>query len=794
MSDAEQTDPAAPLPPAGMLAEQLSTQALHIRFVGRRREMDGALAHLLSKNGDANGRILVVHGDSGTGKTFFSRHLVRELGVRLPDALYLYIDIANDEYQSSRTIIALLKMALVPGPMSAASVISVPEALTLEQHRRQVRKRGVGRGFLKGIARGIGAFLGIGSAVGAALDEVGGNAAQLEDELVAYLSWAAKKQPVFIAIDNLQFLNLDVRLTIESILQRVGRNVRMVVVDRTVEGVSELDPPIRCFADNCLEIGLANLTEEETRWLVMAAVSGEEVDTERLADDIYTKTAGLAKDVEYCLRQYVLELGEGARAGAIEGLLSTIDRLPVIHRQFLVIATLLDGGVKKAIAEGTVARLTALRESNLSEVVDDLVARDYLRVNSESGDRLRPGHERIATAIRDLADDELHEEVRRSLIEELASALEAPDAEESETYVLHCLVGLQTARELSRNLHYISRLIQSQHRQDQFSYLVAISEELQEVLPMLPEHILDDLLDAMQKSSAFDQGLQLVRQLDAAGVPGAATRRIHRLKYLTQAYRYDEALALSRELGPGEWGDVYRVNALLALDRLDEARAIVSAHRTQELSEDQAVMRRNTIILFDGERALKDLDEAQTYFEREQSRFRLATIETNRSVVYLNMRRFGDALRSLDRAIDHMQYVESREVYQAQINLAVRSALRQDYGSALKSLDAAALHVPRALVMDQVKISMNRCAIECAGGERSRHEGAEAFVECLERIRGLQMPYLQRSIERNLAVARGGNQVTGVDEGGYISLDVTLPANGGVAGAWTLLMSIHWRY
>jgi AAA ATPase-like protein len=794
MSGSRRTGSAAPLAPVGSFAEDLSTRALHIRFVGRRREMESALVHLLPEGPDATGRILVVRGDSGTGKTFFSRQLMRDLGAQQPDALYLYIDIANDEYQSSRTIIALLRMALVPGPMSPSSVISVPEALSLERHRRRVRKRRIGRGLLKGIARAIGTFLGIGAAVGAALDEVGGNAAQMEDKLVAYLSWVAKQQPVFIAIDNLQFLNLDVRLTIESILQRVRRNVRMIVVDRTVEGASELDPPIRCFADNCVEVPLTNLTEKETKHLVVAAVGGDKANAERLADDIYTKTAGLAKDIEYCLRQYALELGEGARAGAIEGLLSTIDRLPVIHRQFLVIASLLDGGVKKAIAQGTVARLTALHEASLSEVVDDLVARDYLRINSESGDRLRPGHERIATAIRDLADDELHEEVRRSLIEELANALEAPDAEESETYALHCLVGLQTARELSRNLHYISRLIQSQHRQDQFSYLVAISAELQEVLPMLPEHILDDLLDAMQKSSAFDQGLQLVHQLDAARVPGVTGRRIHRLKYLTQAYRYDEALALSHELGPGEWGDVYRVNALLALDRLEEARLVADAHRTQDPSEAQAVMRRNTIILFDGERALRDLDEAHTYFEREQSRFRLATIETNRSVVYLNMRWFGDALRSLDRAVHNMQYVESREVYQAQINVAIRSALRHDFGSALEALDVAALHVPRALVLDQVKISMNRCAIECASGELSPRQGASTFEGCLERIRGLQMPYLQRSIERNLAVARGEDTVAGVDQKERISLDIGLPSSGDVASTWTLLMSIHWRY
>ena len=115
--------------------------------------------------------------------------------------------------------------------------------------------------------------------------------------------------------------------------------------------------------------------------------------------------------------------------------LSTIDRLPLIHREFLIIAALLDGGVKKAIARGTVSRLQArMTHAQARRLVDDLVAHDYLRLNSDSGDRLRPGHERIVTAIRDLADDELQEEVRRSLIEELAFALEEPNANEAETY------------------------------------------------------------------------------------------------------------------------------------------------------------------------------------------------------------------------------------------------------------------------------------------------------------------------------------------------------------------------
>jgi hypothetical protein len=772
-------------------AEQLGKQALAIRFVGRHRQLDAALRHLLPDY-DTGGRTVVVHGDSGTGKTFFVRELMRHQSDASPDALFLYIDIANDEYQSSRTIASLLKLSLVAGPMTGPSTVGIPEDLSLERYRRQARQRGMGRGFLRAIAHAIGTAIGLGRAVGAALDASGtGGMAQVEDELAAYLLWVAKRQEVFLGIDNLQFLNLDVRLTLESILQRVDRNVRLIVVDRTVGGVSELDPPLRCFADALIEVQLENLTRTETRQLVAGAVDLDPQAVTALADDIFTKTNGLAKDVEYCLRQYVLELGRGARAGAIEGLLSTIDRLPLIHRQLLVIASLLDGGVKMAIARGTVSRLArAYDDPPLDEIVDELIARDYLRINSESGDRLRPGHERIVTAIRDLADDDLHEDVRRSLIEELTMALEGPD-DENETYLLHCLVGLQSAQELARNIHYISRLVQSQHRQDQFSYLVAISDELQDILPLLPEHVLNDLLDAMQKSSAFEQGLQIVRLLDSSDVPGAADRRIYRLKYLTQAYRYDEALALSEEIGEEEWGAVYRINVLMSLDLDEEARAIADAHLSPRMSECQAVLRRNTITLYESDVALRHLDESYRYFEPEQSAFRLATIDTNRSLVHLHAKRFGEALRCLERAVAGMSHVGSREVFQPQLNLGIRAALLGNYQSALDTLAEASVHVPRALLLDQLKISMSRTVVERLDGRIGQDECERQLRRCLQRITGVQMPYLQRVLMANIAATRGEAVVADCPFPGRVSLTADL-----VAGdvTWQFPMSIHWRY
>jgi hypothetical protein len=759
--------------------------------------MDRAIEHLTQVDRPPSGRTLLVRGDSGTGKSYFSRELMHRLGQTRPDSLFLYVDVADDEFQSSRTLAALLRMALVPGPMTETSVVNVPEPLSLARYRKRMRKQGMGRGAFRALAQAVGMFLGLGKAVGAALESVDGEAAALEDELAAYLAWAARQGPIFVAIDNLQFLNLEIRLTIESVLQRVDRAVRLIAVDRTVDDQSELDPEVRCFGDRLMQLRLGTLTAAETRQLVEASL-GDGDDSARLSEDIFTKTGGLAKDIDYCLRRYVLELGHGAQATAIDGLLVTIDKLPLIHRQFLVIATLLNGGLKREIALRVVRRLSALYEdSNLDRALDELLASEYLRLNGESGDRVRPGHERIAIAMNELADDDLQEEVRKSLIEELASALDEPgDAGENETYLLHCLIGVQTARELSRNLQYISRLIQSQYRQDQFSYLVAISAELQEILPMLPENVLGDLLDAMQKSFAFYEGLSLVRLLDKEGVPGADERRIFRLRYLTQAYDYDEALSLSEEIGAEGWGAVYRINALMSLHRNQEARVIADAQLLEEVDECQAVLRRNTITLFDPDAALLHLDQAYEFFEREQSEYRLATIDTNRSLVHIHRGDFGDALRCLEIAMRRMNFVKSREVFQAQINLAVRAALLGKYDTALDWLAQASLRVPRALLLDRAKIEMDRIVIEAIAGRVTLVQAQRELENCLRGIQGVQMPEIRSSLVPNLAIARGEYQpaddLRALPMGSELGMSIPIEAPSGTT--WSLLMSVHWRY
>ena len=266
---------------------------------------------------------------------------------------------------------------------------------------------------------------------------------------------------------------------------------------------------------------------------------------------------------------------------------------------------------------------------------------------------------------------------------------------------------------------------------------------------------------------------------------------MYRVKYLTQAYRFDDALALSEEIGEHEWGAVYRINTLMALERDEEAKVIAERELSDESSEWQAVLRRNTITLYDPETALRHLDEAEAYFERIHSDFRLATIDTNRSTVYLHAGRYGDALRSLDRAVERMRYVGSREIFQALVNVGVRYALLGDYEAALSTLDESAVHVPRALLYDQVLIHINRIVIRCVSGELDTGPGEAALAACVDRIRGFQMPDLHRLAEINMTALKGDPRQSITNDGQPVQLIVPLQAQG---VTWGLETEVHWRY
>ncbi|MEM9290697.1 MAG: AAA family ATPase [Acidobacteriota bacterium] len=784
---------------------------MSLPFVGRESEIRQARTFLNLSEYRASGSTLVVRGDSGTGKTtFIKKVLSLEVAKAKKDPLCLYIDLSNDEFRSSQLLSNLLTISLVSGAATEGYPTNVPLGASYGDFKKKYAdRRREGMGFLRTLAHALGAFAGFRAkkAVEAALgstEEAGSEL--LEAEVSLFLHWVSQNRPVAIAIDNVQFLNLETRLTLESILQRVGSNIRLVCIDRTIEGESELDLPVRCF-EKLITIDLDAFSESETGEVIFGALDIDEEAVPQIAADIFSKTGGVAKDLEFCLRRLAIGLSSGSQDIAVEGLITSIDKLPLIYRQFLIVATLLDGGVWKELAKRAISRVafTASR-GDLEEVVVELVSREYLELSdSEQGELIRPGHERVVQAVRELAeaDEELQNEVRRSLVDEFIATWECGEVKDGETYLLHCLIGLQTAEELARNLHYISMLARSQYRVEQFAYLATLAVDIYEILPLLPEEVLSKLLDAMQKNSSFDKGLELVRFLRRHDSVDGDKLLLFEFKFLTQLYQYEDALQLSGSLPMGPWATIYRLNILMALDRFDEAKKLASlALDSAELSEPVAVILRNTVTLFPSEVSLRNLQRARSYFNRSGSRFKCATVDTNKSLVYLNMGALGDAARVLDRAISNMSAVGSNEIYQAFVNLGLRYAAKGRYGHAISFMRKASLRIPRTLLLDLIKVEMNSIVLMRLAYVTPVREMEESLQKSLDMLSGVNMPYLRQALNHNISMCRAlrsdksGLSAQGIP--GYASDFVTLmfPLSDTAAPKveWLTLLSVHWRY
>ncbi|WP_045826244.1 ATP-binding protein [Teredinibacter turnerae] len=769
-------------------------------FIGRAEELHFLLNFLLE--GALSLRRITIKGDSGVGKSFFIKEALYRFS-RNSDTnpMIIYVDMSNDEFQSSRLISSILKLTLVSSKPTKLYPLSVQPETTFAHYQKKIAKRtSVGWDIIKGASQGLASLIGMGSAVNTALKSTGAKPTSQEDILCNYLSWVNKSSKIILTVDNYQFINLEVRLTLESILQRAGKNITLIVADRTIDGTSEIAPPLQDLSPYDKSLTLHRFSKEETEKITELVFSGPRDYLESLSSDIYNKTNGLAKDIEYCIKNYQLGIKNSGNKVDVRGLLNTIHKLPLMHRQLLLIAAMLDGGIQKNIVKKIIRRISIFSsEDEVDEILSHLIMLEYLKINSDTGTRIRAGHERIIQTMRELTSDELFDETRRSIIEEFEYLIDSKSNYENESYILHCLVGLQTAVELEKNLHFVARLVRRQYRDEQFSYLVNLAGEAEEVMAFLPDETVNLILDSMQKSSSFDKGLSLINQLERAQISHKNNYLIYKYKFFTQLYEYDSAERIAYDLPKSEWSIVYQVNALLALEKNHQAlELIVENMDANDETEANAVLQRNSVTLFSPEESLKNLSKSEKYFKRMGSDFRLATVETNRGLVYLCLKRYGDVSRVLNKSISLMQCVGSKEIFQAQLNLAIKFGLEKNYVSAQKYLDMADFFVPASLLLDQIKIKMAKSVFGLLSNDKGRMDTARQLEALLENIKGVCLPYLRHSLEHNISTLLD-DQYTMPDKlkvklASYNKVSIYLPVFYEKSKTLIINPSVHWRY
>lgn len=775
----------------------------YIPFNGREDEIKIFNNFFSSEKKDSPTSRLVIHGDSGTGKSYFLKNNLFNAITANNNIYSLYIDLANDSFQNSRVLSSILTLSLIPTNPSLEYPINIPEKKTYSNFKKIDKKRAFGKNLFKGLSKTAASLVQVESLVKPLFDiSRNGNNKSIEEIFTDYFLWISKQSQVIIAIDNYQFLNYEIRILLESIFLDIKRNIKLIIVDRTIDGISEIVPPIQNMIHRSdAEITIKTMTKSETYKIVKSIIYGNEQKTKKLSDDIFTKTEGNAKDIEYCLRKYIIELNNGTNNSDILGLIATIDKLPSIHRQLLLISALLDGGVAQELAFNTINKISSIvKDTDFDKVLNDLIELQYVKINSLSGDRIRPGHERIVYSIREIGTDDFFEDVRSSLLSSIEDLLEKGSSmNENEAYLLHCFIGLQTFNELKKNLHFVSRLIKNQHRQDQYTYITNFCYEAYEILPLLSDETLIKILDSFQKCSSFEKGLLLISILEKNYKENMQDLLIYKYKFLVQQYQYDAAINVAEHIKDSPWKQVYILNILLALCKDEKAKQQINiALYNHDIDEPIAVILRNSVTLFPPEIALNNLSKAQTFFEKTNSDYKVATIDTNRGLIYLCIGNTGDASKVLNRAVKRMGRIDSKEIYQAYINLGILYLVERKYELSSKFMNLASDFIPKSLLLDQIKNELNIAILLLVSKKKTIQETLKKHVDLLNKINGIEMPYIRMTLNHNISQLDGKTDSDIDNEhkdkfAGEKNISLLIPIKY-EDKTFIVNPSVHWRY
>ncbi|MEO6325958.1 MAG: tetratricopeptide repeat protein [Thermoanaerobaculia bacterium] len=731
--------------------------------MARTAELERGLLHLeplLSTKPSST--VLQIEGESGVGKSFFLGELLYRFLVRHSDALCLYVDLSADEFLTTSTFQALLHIAWNPIVFSRTLPCNVPDGIAFSQFLEgaQAKDSSVKRLYSAALTA-TSLFPAYGPVLKDLLPQPHGMLSQgerLQDStalLFAYLQRTAKDRMVVLAIDNYQFLPGSIRLLLEARLETLQHNLGLVVVQRTTNEAVTIDAP-RCFREAQLALRLQAFTLEETRRFISETAPVGLADLDQLARDSFSKTRGNAKELDYYARALELNRRAGSPDYQLRTFVDTIGTLPPLQRNIVAISALFPAGMEITfVLRMLQKRLGALPDREVREVVANLVALGYIVLNSAAGRVLRPGHEKVLSAIkRTMTEEELLElrQAARSAFEELL----VETAGSEHTYLLHCLVGILNVHELTKRLNYVIELLDRQYRASNYRYIVWVYQQFPTIVSLLPESALSLLFDAFQKTSEFYLGLAAIARLRAPEGSSLDTlRSLYSAKFLTQTYRCREAVDILERLPESDEVFFYRVLAHEYLGRHDRVRQLLDRLPTLDRgSPFYHLTHRNTTHYVGYDAAVAALHEAIEYFDFRARPFEKATVLNNLGVAHLWFGALEDGENVLSRARDIFRGIGSNEVYQPLLNLGVLAAMRTRYDEAVELFKEAGLEVPKPLLLDGLILEVNLLIVRLCSGGIDLAAAVGQLETRHEEARTIEDPLLHDQLAYNLTALR----------------------------------------
>lgn len=707
---------------------------------------------------------ITVHGYSGTGKTYLIKNTLEKYFLNENDITIVYINLLDDILSTTALWDMFLFLTWNGDINDSDNILKVSKNQSFSKF---LRKNHRNKKFINILLNSITSIVASLPFYNAQI-EIGGvhildeddenqqnNNFEKADYVVKYFEYVAKKGKLILVIDNYQFMNPTMKIFFESGINKIKNNLSFINIQRTDN--KEYNKPI-AFENNQCNIKLENITRKEISIIFNSKFHNSPILINAI-DDCYEKTLGNLKEIDIYIRKNAELIKKGLlRKNNTKNLVTSINSLPEIQRELILLATLFPAGIRLEYVTTLMKRFFYLNDDIIAEELTKLITLGYVMLNSSKHDLLKPAHDKIALSIDNINSTEDFIDFYLNIEDGLEEIVQNSKNTSDYIYLLHCYVGLCDSTRLIKKVNYLEELIKIKYNDCAFFYIVELTNEYlnneKNVFVHLSKNIISDLLDSCQKTCSFETS-QLLLSIFSNDVNFDENYGLYNVKVLTQLYKFSSALYKIKNIPETNESVLYKLIILEHLGKNEDVLNILSTYLNKKnIIRDKwyYLILRNTTHYFDYDNSYKNLVECLRYFEKCGTFFEQATIFNNLSVIQIwnGTSTFKEAEKNLKKSIKYLKKIGSNEIFEPYYNYGVLCFLQKSYKKSLDFFELALSEVPEALSMDVNLLNLNQLICKFAMGKKTIEDLEVFLLSCLNKANILQDPWVRFQIEYNL--------------------------------------------
>lgn len=706
-----------------------------------------------------------VYGNSGTGKTFLVQESLKKYFSLQNKTTVIYINLVDD-FLSTTAFWDIFLFTVWNGNINdEKSMLKISQKYSLSKY---LLTRFRGQSLAKILFHSITSIVTTIPIYDAQL-EIGGitvnesdsiikkeSALEKSQILIKYLKYLAKKEKIIIALDNYQFMNSVVRRYFESSINQISKNLAFINIQRTDQDT--LQYPI-VFKDRSYEIKTTNLSSEEILKLVVRKKFPEITIMDEVAMDCYAKTHGNLKEIDVYFRANETDIKKGIlKKDKTQTLYMALNELSQLQKELVLLAVLFPSGIRLEYVTDLIKRMFVLEPNALDVELQKIITLGYVILNSNRKDLLKPAHDKIELSLQTVNSSEEFLEFFNNIKNGLEELIQKKRKSSDYIYLLHCYIGICDSRKLLKSINYLEELIALKYEECAFLYLVELANQYivtdENIILHLSQKYVIYLLDACQKTCVFNTSLSILRIIRSE-ISYDRQFDLYYAKVQTQCYDFETALEVLNNMQESNEIVLYKLIIFEHLGKDEEVKKLLNKIINKEkiiYDKWYYVILRNTAHYYTYKEARHNLLECWDYFDKCGTIFEQATIYNNLAVIHIwnGAETFGEAEKSLKKAIRKFEKIGSNEVFESYYNYGVLCYLKGNYKNALQYFDLALENVPEILSMDVALLKLNKLICECTTNHKKISDLEKHILISMNQSELLKDPWVVFQLEYNL--------------------------------------------